>query len=93
MTISVNSAEYLTSIGLSSVYVAEITQDDASAYIAGTPAYLAPVAALSGAPTINAETLYYDDQAYEFLVPQRPSARNGSLADRRDFQLGHRAAV
>jgi phi13 family phage major tail protein len=80
MTISVNSAEYLTSIGLSSVYVAEITQDDASAYIAGTPAYLAPVAALSGAPTINAETLYYDDQAYEFLVSEGTTERKLTLS-------------
>jgi phi13 family phage major tail protein len=65
-----NSTEYLTSIGLDSVYVAEILQDDANAFVADTPVYLAPVAELSGQPKLNEEILYYDDMPYEVLASE-----------------------
>lgn len=72
---TINSTEYLTSIGLDSVYIAEVTQDDSSAYVAGTPVYLAPVAELSGAPKVTDETLYYDNQAFESLLSEGVTER------------------
>lgn len=64
---TVNQTEYRTSIGLDSIYVAKITQDDALGYVTDAPIYLAPVAELSGAPKINEETVYYDDAPFETL--------------------------
>ena len=34
------SAEYKSAVGLRDIYYALVTQDDSSAYVAGTPAYL-----------------------------------------------------
>lgn len=77
---TVNTTEYRTSIGLDSVYVAQILQDDSDAYLADTPIYLAPAAELSGAPTINEETLYYDDQPYESLLAEGKTERKLTLS-------------
>lgn len=62
---TVNTAEKYTSIGVDSLYIAKVTQDDADGYVTDTPIPLAPVGEIAGAPTQNSQTLYYDDQAYE----------------------------
>lgn len=60
-----NSGEYKSKVGLASLYMAEVTQDDASAYVAETPEWLAPAANASQEPSVSSETQYADDQAYD----------------------------
>src|SRR3989304_3409629 len=60
-----NAGEYKSKIGLDSLYVAEVTADSASAYTAGTPAYLAPAAEATQEPTTSFEIQYADDQPFD----------------------------
>lgn len=75
-----SQAEYLTSIGLSSVYAAQVTQDDADGFVTGEPFYLAPVGEMSGTPKLSDEVLYYDDQAYELLQSEGVTERKIKLS-------------
>jgi phi13 family phage major tail protein len=72
---TVNATEYRTAIGLDSVYIAEVTQDDSGGYVAGAPVYLAPAAELSGAPKTSEEIVYYDDAPYETLSAEGVTER------------------
>lgn len=65
-----NPGEYKSKIGLSSLYVAEVTQDDALGYAAGTPEYLAPAAEASQEPTTSFEIQYADDQPYDVMTSE-----------------------
>ena len=67
---TVNASEYKTRIGLDSLYIAAVTQDDAAGYVAGTPAYLAPAAELTQAPATSSETIYADDQPYDTIISE-----------------------
>lgn len=49
--------------GVDSLYVAEVTQDDANGYICGTPMYLAPVAEVGKTTDSSSEAHYYDNKA------------------------------
>src|SRR3990172_50916 len=60
-----NAGEYKSKIGLDSLYVAEVTADSASAYTAGTQAYLAPAAEATQEPTTSFEIQYADDQPFD----------------------------
>ena len=60
-----DNGEYKPRVGLDSVYVVPVTTDELGNYVAGTPEYLAPVAEASQASTVNSETIYADDQAYD----------------------------
>lgn len=60
-----DSGEYKPRVGLDSLYIAEVSADEAGTYTVGVPEYLAPAAEASQASTINTETIYADDQAYE----------------------------
>ncbi len=51
-----NAGEYKSKVGLDSLYIAEVTQDDLVAYAAGTPAYFAPAAEASQRPSREATT-------------------------------------
>jgi phi13 family phage major tail protein len=73
---SINDGEYKSRIGLDSLYVAEVTADSASAYTAGTPAYLAPAAEASQEPATNAATQYADDQPYDAMSFEGETAIN-----------------
>ena len=68
------SGEYRPRIGLDSVYVAQITQDDADGYVAGTPETLAPAAEATQASAQNTETIYADDQPYEVFTSKGETA-------------------
>ena len=57
--------EYRPRVGLDSIYVAKVTTDDLTDYATDTPVYLAPAAEAAQASTLNTETIYADDQAYE----------------------------
>lgn len=67
---TVNAGEYKSKIGLDSLYVASVTTDDATDYVAGTPAYLAPAAEASLAPTTSFEIQYADDQPYDVMTAE-----------------------
>ncbi len=62
-----NQDEYKSVVGVDSLYIAEVTQDDANGYVAGTPAWLAPLAELTLEPATNSETQYADNQAYDVM--------------------------
>jgi len=74
MPISANAGEYKSRIGLDSLYIAEVTQDDAAGYAADTPEYFAPAAQASQAPVTNFETQYADDQAFDVISSKGPTS-------------------
>jgi phi13 family phage major tail protein len=55
---------YKSVVGADSVYYALVTQDDAAAYVAAAPAYLAPVMAITVEPSVNTKTQYADNQPF-----------------------------
>lgn len=64
---TVNAGEYKSKIGLDSLYVAAVSQDDAAGYAAGTPAYLAPAAEASQEPTSDFSIQFADNQPYDVM--------------------------
>jgi phi13 family phage major tail protein len=62
-----NQNEYKSTVGVDSLYIAEILADSAAAYTADTPEWLAPLASLSQEPATNSETQYADNQAYDSM--------------------------
>jgi phi13 family phage major tail protein len=54
-------------LGVDSVYVAEVTGDDADAYAAATPEALAPVMTISVAPKTNTKTQYADNKPFDTM--------------------------
>lgn len=68
MPVNSGPEEYKSTIGLDDLYVATVSEDSASAYTAGTPEYFAPAAEASQEPTVNEETQYADDQAYDVVT-------------------------
>lgn len=70
MPVNANAGEYKSRVGLDSLYIAEVTQDDATAYVADTPEYLAPAAEATQEPTVNTETQYADDQPYDVMTEE-----------------------
>ena len=65
-----NANEYKSRIGVDSLYVATVTADSASAYTAGTPAYLAPAAEASQVPTTSFGIQYADDQPFDVMTSE-----------------------
>lgn len=49
--------------GVDDLYIAEVLQDDAEAYVTETPVYLSPVAEVSKATESASEAHYYDNKA------------------------------
>src|SRR5512138_26981 len=54
-------------VGVDQIYYALVTQDDSSAYAAGTPAYLAPAMNIAQAPKANSKTQYADNQPFDAM--------------------------
>lgn len=54
-------------VGVDNIYFSLVTQDDASAYAAGTPAYLAPAMTISQKPKTSAKTQYADNQPFDAM--------------------------
>lgn len=61
-------SNYKSVVGVDSVYYAVVSQDDASAYAAGTPAYLAPIMTISQAPATSQKTQYADNQPFDVMT-------------------------
>jgi phi13 family phage major tail protein len=70
MPLSVNAAEYKSRIGLDSLYIAEVTEDSATAYTVDTPEYFAPAAEASQEPTTSFEVQYADDNPYDVMTAE-----------------------
>lgn len=70
MTVNANAGEYKSTVGLDSLYIAEVTADSATAYTADTPEYFAPAAEASLATSSKMETQYADDQPYDVMVAE-----------------------
>jgi phi13 family phage major tail protein len=68
--LSINAGEYKSTIGLDNLYIAEVTSDDASAYVAGTPERLAPAANAVHEPSVTNQIQWADDQPYDVLSAQ-----------------------
>lgn len=78
---SKNSGEYKSIVGIDMLYYAAVTADSLSAYTAGTPAYLAPLAELSAEPAANSEDQYADNQVYDTLSSVGPTTLNLAVTD------------
>jgi phi13 family phage major tail protein len=65
-----NDGEYKSKIGLDSLYIAGVTEDSASAYTPGTPAWLAPAAEASLEPATSFQIQYADDQPYDVATSE-----------------------
>ena len=54
-------------VGVDQIYYALVTQDDADAYAAGTPAAFAPAMTIAQAPKSNSKTQYADNQPFDVM--------------------------
>lgn len=54
-------------VSADSAYFAIIEQDDADAYVAGTPEFLAPTINITHTPKVNSKTQYADGRAYDAM--------------------------
>lgn len=64
---------YKPILGADNMYYALITQDDADAYAAGTPKYLAPLVNIALKPKVGTKTDYADNKAFESLFNEGES--------------------
>lgn len=63
MSRTINPTIVGEAIGVSDLYVAEVTADSDAAYTAGTPESLAPVATIARETAVSTKTRYYSDAA------------------------------
>ena len=82
--------EYELSVGLDSVYIAEVTQDDLTGYLAGTPEYLAPVGEVTAEPAVESKTDYYDNKAFSVAVAEGETTLKLTLSN---VPLGMQAKI
>lgn len=75
------SDERKSVVGVDSLYIAKVTQDDAAAYTTGTPEYLAPVAEISAEPSSNSEDQYADNQVIDTMSSVGSTAVNITVPD------------
>jgi len=66
-------ANYKSTVGVDSVYYALVTQDDSSAYAAGTPVYLAPAMTITNTPKVNTKVQYADNQPFDAMISEGAS--------------------
>ena len=59
--------EYKSKVGLKNLYIAAVTQDDTSAYAAGTPETLAPAVTATQKATTNQKVQYADDAPFDAM--------------------------
>jgi phi13 family phage major tail protein len=67
------SAQQKSTVGLRDLYYALVTQDDASAYAADTPAIIAPAIAASHRVSKNSKIQYADDGVFDQLTTEGPT--------------------
>lgn len=71
--VNANAGEYKSQQGFRDLYIAEVLQDDADAYVVDTPERLAPAATASIKHATNSETQYADDAPFDELVAEGAS--------------------
>lgn len=76
---TINANEYKSSIGLRDLYIATVTQDDSSAYVSGTPVYLAPASEATQEPASSMETQYADDAPFDVMLSEGETKINLSV--------------
>lgn len=64
------TSNYKSVVGADSVYYALVTQDDASAYVPGTPSYLAPIMNITVEPAVNTVTQYADNMPFDVMTSE-----------------------
>jgi len=57
-------------VGVSELYIAEVTVDTDTAFTTGTPEYLAPVAEVSSEAEVNSTPTYYDNLPFNNYVSE-----------------------
>lgn len=70
---AIAESEYKSVIGLADLYIAEVTTDDDTEYVAGTPEKFAPALEASITPTTNSNTQYADDGPYDVITGEGPT--------------------
>ena len=65
--VTASAAESKSKVGLKNAYIALVSQDDASAYAAGTPETLSPSINASLKAATNKKVQYADDQPYDVM--------------------------
>jgi phi13 family phage major tail protein len=70
MPLTYAPAEQKSKIGLDNLYFTLVTQDDNTAYVAGTPEYLAPSATATMEPQNTFNIQYADNQPYEVMTAE-----------------------
>ncbi len=68
--VNANPGEYKSPIGLDSIYIALITQDDAAGYVAETPQWFAPAAEASQEPSSSFEIQFADDGPFDVMTAE-----------------------
>lgn len=68
--ITYNPVEQRSKIGLDNLYFALVTQDDAAAYVAGTPEYLAPLATAVKEPQSASVIQYMDNAPFDVMTAE-----------------------
>lgn len=64
---TIKDAEYKSFVGVSDVYIARVTRDDAGGYETDTPQYFAPVAELGSSVEQSTEVQYADNAPYDSI--------------------------
>ncbi len=64
---------YKSVVGLDNIYYALVSQDDASAYAAGAPTYLAPAMTIGIEPAVNTKTQYADNKPFDVMTSEGES--------------------
>ena len=62
---TVNDAEYKSSVGVDQLYYAPLVSDTLAGYAAGTPKFLAPTANVSNKPKTSQDTQYADNRPFD----------------------------
>ena len=60
-------------VGVDSLYYALVTQNDAAAYVAGTPQILAPAAEIGASAALSKLSTYYDNKAANTFITEGPT--------------------
>lgn len=63
-------SNYKSYVGVDQIYYALVTQDDSSAYAAGTPAYLAPAMNIALDPAGSSKTQYADNAPFDVMTAE-----------------------
>jgi len=74
-----NSGENKSRVGLKDLYIAEVLQDDESAFVTGTPERFAPAAEANFEPTVSSETQYADDAPHDVMNAEGETKVTGKV--------------